>query len=236
MSSLDGVTGDDLKWLLLNGIGAHLSMPPSSLGAVADVSPQSFLDAARQPLLRLGVIKMTKADARDLLSTARAYAATNAATSKACRLFAALPVAEPRWSAEMDAAELETAGATLPDETDAEEALRASILDEVRKMMEEQQDMFTSNDDYLEEKIDEQQKFFEGEVGYLMGEILEMQESLKKVCSFVGEKEHERAAEDTLRAQLKEMAGKVAALRVPRPATRTIAIRRGARGGAGRVA
>ena len=62
--SLDGVTGDDLTWLLLNGIAAHLSMPPSSLGAVADVSPQSFLDATRHALLRLGVITLTKADGR----------------------------------------------------------------------------------------------------------------------------------------------------------------------------
>ena len=134
MPSLDGVTGDDLKWLLLNGIGAHLSMPPSSLGAVADVSPQSFLDAARHALQRLGVTTLSKADARDLLSTARVYAATNSATSKACRLFAVLPVAEPRWSAEMDAAELEAAGATLPEEEGVEfteEALRERITAEL---------------------------------------------------------------------------------------------------------
>ncbi len=184
MPSLDGVTGDDLKWLLLNGIAAHLSMPPSSLGAVADVSPQSFLDAARHALLRLGVTALTKADARDLLSTARAYAATNSATSKACRLFAVLPVAEPRWSAEMDAAEVEAAGADLEDGVEfTEEALRERITAE------------------LDAKYEADLLRIQGDVDWLAGQLMELNERLTEFQS----RANTITTLEQMRAHIKEM-------------------------------
>ena len=100
MSALSGVPVSDVQWLVQSGVEAYMNMPPSALFPVpAEVSAQTFMDASRNYLWRLGFPLISKADARMLLNSARLWAQVNNAE------FAALPVVEPVWSAEMDAAE-----------------------------------------------------------------------------------------------------------------------------------
>ena len=100
MSALSGLPAADLQWLIKSGVDVHQNMPPSSLGPIAAVSAQTFLDSSRVFLWRLGYAMISKSDARMLLNTARLWAKVNNAK------FAAVPVVEPVWSAEMEAAEM----------------------------------------------------------------------------------------------------------------------------------
>jgi hypothetical protein len=100
-------------------VEAFLNMPPSALFPVpAEVSAQTFLNASRNFLWRLGFATISKSDARMLLNSARLWAKVNNAK------FAAVPVVEPVWSAEMEEAEM----AVLDAEVAAEEAKEAAAL------------------------------------------------------------------------------------------------------------
>jgi hypothetical protein len=112
MSALCGLPVAELQWLIKSGVDVHLNMPPSSLGPIAAVSAQTFLDSSRVFLWRLGFATISKSDARMLLNSARLWAKVNNAK------FAAVPVVEPKWSAEMEAAEMDELAAAV----EAEEA------------------------------------------------------------------------------------------------------------------
>ena len=120
MSALSGLPVADLQWLIKSGVDVHLNMPPSSLGPIAAVSAQTFLDSSRVFLWRLGYATISKSDARMLLNTARLWAKVHSAK------FAAVPVVEPVWSAEMEAAEMDELAAVVDAEEAAASALAAA--------------------------------------------------------------------------------------------------------------
>ena len=107
--ALSGVPVVDLQWLVQSGVEAFLNMPPSALFPVpAEVSAQTFFNASRNFLWRLGFATISKSDARMLLNSARLWAKVNNAN------FAAVPVVEPEWSADMEAAEMDELAAAVP--------------------------------------------------------------------------------------------------------------------------
>ena len=81
MSALSGVPVVDLQWLVQSGVEAFLNMPPSALFPVpAEVSAQTFFNASRNFLWRLGFATIRKSDARMLLNSARLWAKVNNAS------------------------------------------------------------------------------------------------------------------------------------------------------------
>ena len=120
MSALAGVPVADLHWLVQSGVGAFLNMPPSALFSTpAEVSAQTFLNASRNFLWRLGFATISKSDARMLLNSARLWAKVHSTK------FAALPVVEPVWSAEMEEAEMAKLVAEVEAEEEEEKAAAA---------------------------------------------------------------------------------------------------------------